>query len=63
MTVKDQVRLVIDKLDDHATWDDVFDELETVAALDESIQQSQAGNHIPHSEIKKLLDPCPVVTK
>lgn len=55
MSVKEQALLSVQQLPDDATWADVVDRMQMLAAIDVGIQDIDAGRVIPHEEVKKRL--------
>lgn len=55
MSVKEQALLSVQQLPDDATWADVVDRMQMLAAIDVGIQDIDAGRVVPHEEVKKRL--------
>jgi predicted transcriptional regulator len=51
--VKNEARKLLDNLPDEASWDDVMYEMYVRKKIDEGIKAADAGELIPHGEIKK----------
>jgi predicted transcriptional regulator len=51
--VKNEARKLLDNLPDEASWDDVMYEMYVRKKIDEGIKAADAGDLIPHEEIKK----------
>lgn len=57
-TVKEEARQVIERLPEHATWDDLIYELYVRQKIAAGIKAADEGRVIPHEEVrKKLLSP------
>lgn len=52
-TVKEAAREVVDRLPDNATWDDVEYEIYVRRAIEAGLADSDAGNVIPTSEVRR----------
>ena len=52
-TIKEEAQKVIQKLPDGASWDDVMYEIYVRKKIDEGIKAADAGNLIPHAQVKK----------
>jgi predicted transcriptional regulator len=57
-TVKEEARQVIERLPEHATWDDLIYELYVRQKIAAGIKAADEGRVIPHEEVrKKFLSP------
>jgi len=57
-TVKEEARQVIERLPEHATWDDLIYELYVRQKIAAGIKAADEGRVIPHDEVrKKFLSP------
>ena len=45
--------LSLQQLPADATWSDVFERMQMLAAIDKGIQDADAGRVVPHEEVKK----------
>jgi predicted transcriptional regulator len=50
--VKNEARKLLDNLPDEASWDDVMYEMYVRKKIDEGIKAADAGELIPHGEIR-----------
>ena len=55
MTVKEQAMLSLQQLPADATWSDVFERMQMLAAIDKGLQDVDAGRVVSHEEVKKHL--------
>jgi hypothetical protein len=53
--VKEEAKKLIDKLPDHATWDDIMYELYVKKKLAVALRAAEEGHVISHEEVKKRL--------
>ena len=52
---KQEILEAIQKLPDDATYDDAISELEYLRKIERGLAQANAGQLIPHEEVKKRL--------
>ena len=52
-SVKELARALIERLPDKATWDDVEYEIYVRRAIDAGIAESEAGDVVPVSEVRR----------
>lgn len=52
-TVKEEARQVIERLPEHATWDDLMYELYVRQKIAAGIKAADEGRVIPHEEVRK----------
>jgi predicted transcriptional regulator len=52
-TVKQEVRDLVEKLPEEATWDDVMYELYVRQKIAAGIQAADEGRVVPHEEVKR----------
>ena len=52
-TIKEEAQKVIQELPDEASWDDVMYEIYVRKKIDAGIKAADAGNLIPHAQVKK----------
>jgi predicted transcriptional regulator len=50
--VKNEARKLLDNMPDEASWDDVMYEMYARKKIDEGINAADAGDLIPHKEIR-----------
>jgi len=55
MSDKEMVLEVVERLPKTVSLDEIREELELIAAVQEGIAQADEGKLTPHSEVKKLL--------
>jgi hypothetical protein len=53
MSVKEQVLASLNELPEQATWEDVGERVQFLAALDEARAQLDRGEGIPHEQVKQ----------
>jgi len=53
--VKEEAKKLIDKLPDHATWDDIMYKLYVKKKLAVAVRAADEGHVISHEEVKKRL--------
>lgn len=53
MSVKEQVLASLNELPEQATWEDVGERVQFLAALDEARAQLDRGEGIPHEQAKQ----------
>ncbi|MGB2841128.1 MAG: hypothetical protein WBC40_01405 [Halobacteriota archaeon] len=53
--VKEEAKKLIDKLPEHATWDDLMYELYVKKKLAVALKAAEEGQVISHEEVKKRL--------
>jgi len=53
--VKEEAKKLIDKLPEHATWDDIMYELYVKKKLAVALKAAEEGHVISHEEVKKSL--------
>lgn len=53
MSVKEQVLASLNELPEQATWEDVGERVQFLAALDEARAQLDRGKGIPHEQAKQ----------
>ena len=53
--VKEEAKKLIDKLPEHATWDDIMYELYVKKKLAVALKAAEEGHVISHEEVKKRL--------
>lgn len=53
--VKEEAKKIIDKLPEHATWDDIMYEFYVKKKLDIALKAVGEGRVISHDEVKKRL--------
>lgn len=53
--VKDQVRQIVDKLPDDATWDDLMYEIYVKQKVSEAETAADVGNVVSHQEARKRM--------
>ncbi len=51
--VKEEAKKLIDKLPDHATWDDIMYELYVKQKLASALNAAEEGRIVSHEEVKK----------
>jgi predicted transcriptional regulator len=54
-TTRDQIREAMNKLPADATFDDAIERLVFLAKIDAGLAQLDAGQGIPHAEVKRRL--------
>lgn len=54
-SVKDAARAIVDKLPEHATWDDLMYELYVKQKIEAGLKAADEGRTVPHEEIKARL--------
>lgn len=60
-TVKEEARQVIERLPEHATWDDLIDELYVRQKIMAGIKAADEGRVIPHEEVRmKFYSPVAI---
>jgi len=52
-TIRDEAQKAIQQLPDEASWDDVMYKIYVRKKIDAGIKAADAGNLIPHAEVKK----------
>jgi len=52
-TIKEEARQVIERLPDHATWDDLIYELYVRQKIAAGLQAADEGRLVPHEEVRK----------
>jgi hypothetical protein len=52
---KEEAKKLIDRLPDHATWDDIMYELYVKKKLAVALKAADEGHVISHNEVKKSL--------
>ncbi len=57
MTVKEEARQMIEKLPDHATWDDLIYELYVRQKIEAGLQAAEEGRVVSHEEVKRRFLP------
>ena len=55
MSVKELIRSAVDKMPDAITFDDALEELEILAAIQRADEAADAGDEIPHEEVKREI--------
>ena len=53
--VKEEAKKLIDKLPEHATWDDIMYELYVKKKLAVALKAAEEGRVLSHEEVKKRL--------
>jgi hypothetical protein len=53
MAARDEAIKSIENMSDTATWDDIMYRIYVRARISEGLKEAEAGNLIPHEEIKK----------
>jgi len=54
-TVKQRAIEALQSLPDNATFEDAIERLCFVAKIEEGLEQSEAGDVVPHEEVRKQL--------
>lgn len=54
-TVRDQIRQVLDELPPDATFADAIERLVFLAKIDAGLAELDAGQGVPHDEVKRRL--------
>ena len=54
-SVRDQLKHVVDELPPDATFDDAIERLVFLAKIDAGLAELDAGEGIPHDEVKRRL--------
>lgn len=57
MTVKEEARQMIEKLPDHATWDDLMYELYVRQKIEMGLRAADEGRVVSHEEVKRRFLP------
>lgn len=52
---KQEAKKLIDALPDHATWDDIMDELYVKEKLEKALEEAAAGDVVSHEAAKREL--------
>ena len=55
MTIKERVLKAVNSLPEDASIEDVMDQLLFLAKIERGIMQAEAGQTIPHSEVKERM--------
>jgi len=55
MTMKEKVLQAVNKLPDDASIEDAMDRLLLLAKIERGLRQADAGQTIPHSEVKERM--------
>jgi predicted transcriptional regulator len=53
--VKEEAKELIDKLPDHATWDDIMYEFYVKKKIAAALKAAEEGRVVSHEEVKKRL--------
>ena len=54
-TVRERIRQAVDTLPDDATFDDAIERLVFLAKIDAGLAELDAGQGVPHDEVKRQL--------
>lgn len=55
MSVKELIRNAVDKMPDEISFDEALEELEILAAIQRADEAADAGDVIPHEEVKREI--------
>lgn len=55
MSVKEFIRNAVDKMPDAISFDEALEELEILAEIQRADEAADAGDHIPHEEVKQEI--------
>jgi hypothetical protein len=55
LTVKEEVRQIVEQLADDATWDDVFYQIYVRQSIEAGLEDCRQGRLIPVAEVRRRL--------
>ncbi|MCX7418836.1 MAG: hypothetical protein NT013_04775 [Planctomycetia bacterium] len=55
MSVKELIRNAVDQMPEEISFDDALEELEILAAIQRADEAADAGDVIPHEEVKREI--------
>ena len=55
LTIKENVKTLVDSLPDNLTYDDVMYEIYVKQKIDKGLADIKSGNVLPHEQVKKLF--------
>ena len=55
LTVKENVKTLVDSLPDNLTYDDVMYEIYVKQKIEKGLDDIEKGNVLPHEQVKKLF--------
>ena len=55
LTIKENVKTLVDSLPDNLTYDDVMYEIYVKQKIEKGLDDIEKGNVLPHEQVKKLF--------